>query len=63
MMHDTATFGGFCHSLLQSFRDEFRKVSVMSFAILSNSMPSDAEVGHVNYIPLFCLVVSSYSLS
>ncbi|KAL4067291.1 Misato segment II tubulin-like domain-containing protein [Scleroderma yunnanense] len=47
MMNDTATFGGFSHALLRSFRDEYRKATVMAFSVLSDIMPLSAEIGYV----------------
>lgn len=49
MMHDTATFGGFSHAMLRSFREEHRKTSIMTFALLSDVMPNMAETGYVPY--------------
>ncbi|KIM70065.1 hypothetical protein SCLCIDRAFT_502924 [Scleroderma citrinum Foug A] len=47
MMYDTTTFGGFSHALLRSFRDEYRKATVMVFSVLSDIVPSNAEMGYV----------------
>ena len=51
MMYDTTTFGGFSHALLRSFRDEYRKATVMVFSVLSDIVPSNAEMGYV------CLII------
>lgn len=47
MMHDAATFGSFSHSMLRSFREEHRKASIMTFALLSEVIPNTAEIGYV----------------
>ncbi|KAG1750528.1 Misato segment II tubulin-like domain-containing protein [Suillus paluster] len=44
MMHDTATFGGFSHAFLTSFRDEFLKASTLNFSFLSNADPNHAGI-------------------
>ncbi|KAJ8584484.1 tubulin nucleotide-binding domain-like protein [Rhizopogon salebrosus TDB-379] len=44
MMHDTATFGGFLHSFLTSFRDEFLKASVLNFSFLSGADPNHTDI-------------------
>ncbi|KAH7886241.1 Misato segment II tubulin-like domain-containing protein [Phlebopus sp. FC_14] len=45
MTHDMPTFGGFSHELLTSFRDEHPKATIMSFAGLSDLMPSNVDLG------------------
>ncbi|KAI6048054.1 tubulin domain-containing protein [Pisolithus marmoratus] len=47
MMHDTATFGGFSHAMLRSFREEHPKTSIMTFALLSEDMPNMTQIGNV----------------
>ncbi|KIM89767.1 hypothetical protein PILCRDRAFT_767219 [Piloderma croceum F 1598] len=44
LIHDTATFGSFIDSFLTSFRDEFSKLSVLSFDLLSDSSPASVDV-------------------
>lgn len=57
MMYDAATFGGFSHALLNSFRDEYQKATVMAFSMLSDIMPNDGEIGYVSLIiPICCRV-------
>jgi hypothetical protein len=48
MMHDTATFGGFSHSFLTSFRDEFLKASVLNFSFLSGADPNHTDIDNVS---------------
>ncbi|KAJ3476453.1 hypothetical protein NLI96_g11147 [Meripilus lineatus] len=43
VMNDTTSFGGFTHSLITSFRDEFTKTSCFTFPILSSSVPGLIE--------------------
>ncbi|KAG2143689.1 Misato segment II tubulin-like domain-containing protein [Suillus clintonianus] len=44
MMNDTATFGGFSHAFLTSFRDEFLKASTLNFSFLSGADPNHAGI-------------------
>jgi len=48
MMHDTVTFGGFSHSFLTSFRDEFHKASVLNFSFLSGADPNHTGIDNVS---------------
>ncbi|OAX33636.1 tubulin nucleotide-binding domain-like protein [Rhizopogon vinicolor AM-OR11-026] len=48
MMHDTATFGGFSHAFMTSFRDEFLKASVLNFSFLSGADPNHAGIDNVS---------------
>ena len=48
LTHDTSTFGSFVDSFLTSFRDEFPKLSVMSFPLLSNLIPGSIDVDDVS---------------
>jgi len=63
MMYDTATFGGFSHALLRSFRDEHRKATVMAFSVLSDIMPHNVEMGYVCLIILGCSSVLNVVLA
>lgn len=49
MIQDTSIFGGFSNSLLSAFREEYPKVSIMTFACLSSTSPLDANLGDVSY--------------
>ncbi|KIK97683.1 hypothetical protein PAXRUDRAFT_135797 [Paxillus rubicundulus Ve08.2h10] len=46
MIQDVPTFGGFSHSLLTAFRDEYPKATILSFACLSNIAPNDVNLGN-----------------
>jgi hypothetical protein len=48
LIHDTATFGSFIDSFLTSFQDEFSKLSVLSFDLLSDSLPASVDVNDVS---------------
>ncbi|EIW74910.1 tubulin nucleotide-binding domain-like protein [Coniophora puteana RWD-64-598 SS2] len=39
MIHDTSTFGGFTSAFLNAFRDEYPKLSILSFPVLSEVDP------------------------
>ncbi|EKM52417.1 uncharacterized protein PHACADRAFT_211670 [Phanerochaete carnosa HHB-10118-sp] len=43
-MNDSLTFGGFTHSFLTRFRDDFAKLPCLSFPVLSGSVPGMADV-------------------
>ncbi|KIJ66438.1 hypothetical protein HYDPIDRAFT_87038 [Hydnomerulius pinastri MD-312] len=45
MMQDTPSFGGFSHSMLTSFRDEYPKATIVSFACLSSIAPNEVDLG------------------
>ena len=49
MIQDTSIFGGFTNSLLSTFREEHPKVTIVTFACLSNISPLDANLGDVSY--------------
>ncbi|KAH8101289.1 tubulin nucleotide-binding domain-like protein [Cristinia sonorae] len=44
IMNDTSTFGGFTHSFLSAFRDEFTKLPSWTFSFLSDSIPVSLNV-------------------
>ncbi|KAF9245655.1 tubulin domain-containing protein [Melanogaster broomeanus] len=44
MTQDMPTFGGFSDSFLTAFRDEYPKATILSFACLSNTAPSDVNL-------------------
>ncbi|KAF9225313.1 tubulin nucleotide-binding domain-like protein [Gyrodon lividus] len=46
MIQDIPTFGGFSNSLLTTFRDEYPKATIMSFACLSHIAPNDVDLGN-----------------
>jgi hypothetical protein len=48
LIHDTSTFGSFIDSFLVSFRDEFSKHSILSFPLLSDSLPASIDVNDVS---------------
>lgn len=47
IMNDTTTFGGFTHSFLTAFRDEFMKLPCWTFSMLSDCIPSTLNVDDV----------------
>jgi len=44
LTHDIPTFGGFVDSFLVSFRDEFPKLSILAFPLLSDALSSSLDL-------------------
>lgn len=51
LTYDTATFGSFTDSFLTSFRDEFSKLSILSFPLLSEAISKPLDLDDVS--PVF----------
>ena len=47
MTTDVCQFGGFAHGLVETLRDEYPKLPVLDFALLSSAVPADVDVDDV----------------
>lgn len=53
-MNDAASFGSFTNSFVSDFRDDFVKLPIITFLILSEPKPVEIDVDNVTPILRHC---------